>query len=47
MNFYNETFAKIKDFEAIIAEVDSKSIQLGTILMESATLKKQLTEMPQ
>ena len=46
MNLYNEILRKIKDFKDIIEEVESKSAQLGTILMESATLKKQLTEMP-
>lgn len=47
MGFYNETFEKIQYFNQIIARVPSSNTRLGTILLETMTLKKLLLEMPQ
>ena len=47
MGFYNETFEKIQYFNSIIARVPSSNTRLGTILLETMTIKKLLTEMPQ
>lgn len=46
MGFYNETFEKVGYFNQIIAKVPSNNTRLGTILLETMTIKKQLTEMP-
>ena len=46
MGFYNETFEKIQYFNQIIARVPNSNSRLGTILLETLTLKKQLSEMP-
>ena len=46
MGFYNETFGKVGKFNEIIAKVPSNNTRLGTILLETMTIKKQLTEMP-
>ena len=43
---YNETLEKIQAFNAIIHKVPSWNTRLGTILLETMTLKKVLTEMP-
>ena len=47
MNFYNETYEKIQQFNIIIARLPSSNTRLGTILLETISIKKQLTEMPQ
>ena len=47
MNLYNETYQKIQQFNNIITRVPSSNSRLGTILFETMTIKKQLTEMPQ
>jgi hypothetical protein len=46
MGFYNETFEKIQYFNQIIAQVPNSNTRLGTILLETITIKKQLAEMP-
>ena len=46
MGFYNETFEKVSYFNQIIAKVPSNNTKLGTINLETMTIKKQLTEMP-
>lgn len=46
MGFYNETFEKIQKFNNIIVKVPSSNTRLGTILLETITIKKQLAEMP-
>ena len=47
MGGYNETLEKIQAFNVIIARVPSTNTRLGTILLETMTLRKVLTEMPQ
>jgi len=46
MDFYKETWLKLEDFQEKIREVPSGSKQLCTILVETNTLKKVVTEMP-
>ena len=46
MGFYNETFEKVGYFNQIIDGVPATSERLGTILLETMTIKKLLTEMP-
>lgn len=47
MGFYNETFEKMRQFNEIIAKVPNSNTRLGTITLETMTIKKLLTEMPQ
>lgn len=47
MGFYNETFEKMTYFDTIIEKVPNSTTPLGTILMETMTIRKQLQEMPQ
>ena len=42
MGFYNETFEKMTYFETIIEKVPNTTTPLGTILMETMTIRKQL-----
>jgi hypothetical protein len=46
MGFYRETWQKMEDFDEMIGKVPSGNTKIGTILIETNTLKKQLTEMP-
>jgi hypothetical protein len=46
MGFYKETWRKMDEFTEMISRVPSGSSRVGTILIETNTLKKQLTEMP-
>ena len=47
MKFYKETFEKMEEFKELIEkEVPSSNQRLGTILLETLTLKKTLTEYP-
>jgi len=46
MTFYRKTWAKMDKFTEIIARVPSTHTKLGTILLETLTLKKQLNEKP-
>jgi hypothetical protein len=46
MGFYQETYAKLRKFEAIIGTLPISHERIGTILLETATLKKLLIEMP-
>jgi hypothetical protein len=46
MGFYKETWAKMEEFNGLIEKVASGNTKMGTILIETNTLKKQLTEMP-
>ena len=43
MGFYNETYEKVHAFEEIIKKESlGKNIELGTIVLETLTIKKQL-----
>ena len=44
MGFYKETFEKMEEFKDLIEEVPSGNQRLGTILLETLTLKKTLAE---
>ena len=46
MGFYNETFERITEFNNIVNKLPSTNTKLGTILLETLTLKKKLAEMP-
>ena len=47
MRFYKETFDKMEEFKDLIRkEVPSGNQRLGTILLETLTLKKTLEEYP-
>ena len=46
MGFYKETWQKMDEFQEMIAKVSAGSSRCGTILVDTNTLKKQLTEMP-
>jgi hypothetical protein len=46
MGFYKETWTKMEEFNGLIEKVASGNTKVGTILIETNTLKKQLTEMP-
>jgi len=46
MGFYKETWRKMDEFSEMISRVPAGSSRVGTILIETNTLKKQLTEMP-
>jgi len=46
MGFYKETWKKMDEFTEMIRRVPAGSSKAGTILIETNTLKKQLTEMP-
>ena len=46
MGFYKETWEKMEGFTQLISKVPAGSARAGTILIETNTLKKQLTEMP-
>jgi hypothetical protein len=46
MGFYKETWTKMEEFNRLIDKVASTNSKVGTILIETNTLKKQLTEMP-
>jgi len=40
MGFYKETWAKMDKFYKMIEELPASSTRLGSILLETATLKK-------
>jgi hypothetical protein len=46
MGFYKETWAKMDKFYSMIENLPASQTRLGSILLETATLKKQLAEMP-
>lgn len=46
MGFYEETWRKVEEFTEMIRRVPAGHTKAGTILIETNTLKKQLTEMP-
>jgi IMP dehydrogenase/GMP reductase len=46
MGFYRETWAKMEEFNSKIDKVPSGNSKVGSILIETNTLKKQLIEMP-
>ena len=46
MDFYRETWRKMEDFDEQIKRVPTVNAKVGTILIETNTLKKQLAEMP-
>ena len=46
MDFYNDTWDKLEDFEEKIRAVPSVSSRLGTIVVETNSLKQRVTEMP-
>ena len=46
MGFYGETWLKMDKFQEMIKKVPAGNTKVGTILIETSTLKKQLTEMP-
>jgi hypothetical protein len=46
MGFYNKTFEKIQVFNNIISRLPNSNTKVGTILLETVTLKKKLTEIP-
>mmetsp|Transcript_29870 Transcript_29870/g.45646 ORF Transcript_29870/g.45646 Transcript_29870/m.45646 type:complete len:192 (+) Transcript_29870:2193-2768(+) len=46
MGFYKETWLKMDEFTEMIRKVPSGNTKIDTILIETNTLKKQLTEMP-
>lgn len=46
MGFYRETWAKMEEFNSKIDKVPSGNSKVGSILIDTNTLKKQLIEMP-
>lgn len=46
MSFYTETWAKMTKFNGIIDKLPGTLIKLNSILLETNTLKKILTEIP-
>lgn len=46
MGFYNKTFEKIQVFNTIIQRLPNANTKVGTILLETVTLKKKLADIP-
>jgi hypothetical protein len=46
MGFYSDTWRKMEEFDKKIKDVPTGNTKVGTILIETNTLKKQLAEMP-
>ena len=46
MGFYKETWAKMDHFNDIIETIPSTQMKIGSILLETATIKKVLTDIP-
>lgn len=46
MGFYKETWKKMEEFDILIRTKVPTTQRVGSILMETNTLQKQLTEMP-
>jgi regulator of replication initiation timing len=46
MSFYKETWIKMDEYSRLIEKVPSSNTRIGTILVETITLKKFLSEMP-
>jgi len=46
MGYYKQTWVKMDEFQIMINKVSAGNSKCGTILVDTNTLKKQLTEMP-
>jgi hypothetical protein len=46
MSFYKETWVEMAKFAAMVEDIPSSNIKLGTILVETLSLKKYLAELP-